>query len=136
MVTSQGTILLFDNGNNRASPFDEPIRPSDNFSRAVEYAINESTMEVTEVWEYGEFTDEPLFAGFLGDADMLPLTGNVLVTYGGIRTRQGKLVGRLIEVTHTTPGEKVFDLAIVDPTSEAANGWNIYRSERLRSLYP
>jgi len=73
-------------------------------------------------------------------------TGNVLITFGAIRTDENGMptenVGnskgavRLIEVTHTSPAEKVFELSIVDPSPDIDFGWQTYRSERLPSLYP
>ena len=39
---------------------------------------------------------------------------------------------RILEVTHTDPAEVVFEVVIDDP----AQGWTVYRSERLASLYP
>ncbi len=39
-------------------------------------------MEVTQVWEYGQFVDEILYAPFIGDVDFLSET--VLITHGGI----------------------------------------------------
>lgn len=122
MITKDGTLMIYDNGNFRASAF-EPALPGDqSFSRAIEYDIDEGTKEVAIVWEYGQFEDETLFTPFIGDADSLPQTGNVLITFGGIQP------ARLIEVTHTTPAVKVFDLSIPGQFS--------YRSERLPSLYP
>ena len=146
MLTPSGNIILFDNGNFRASPFDAKLPPTENFSRAVEYSIDESSMEVNQVWEYGEFSEETLYAPFLGDADYLNLTGNVLITFGGITldaegvpsdsVGTSKRSARLVEVTHTTPAEKVFELSISDETPEVSNGWTIYRSERIPGLYP
>jgi len=145
-VTPEGNILLFDNGNFRANPFDDKLPPSENFSRAVEFSVDEATMEISEVWEYGEFLDETLYGTFLGDADYMSETGNILITFGGITLDSegiktdsvptSKRSARIIEVTHTTPAEKVFDLSIEDGTPETLNGWTIYRSERLHSLYP
>jgi len=129
MITPNGTILLFDNGNFRASPFDEKLTDDENFSRAVEYSINEETMEITKVWEYGQFEDEILYAGFVGDADFLAETENVLITFGGISTPNG-VTARIIEVNHKSQPEKVFDLSIEDVN------WFTYRSERILSLYP
>ncbi len=123
-ITDEGTIIVYDNGNFRASPHDPTLPDEDNFSRAVEYDINELTQEVDIVWEYGQFEDEIIFTGFIGDADSLPETGNVMITFGGIREDR---TARIIEVTRTTPAEKVFDLSLDTFT---------YRSERLPSLYP
>jgi hypothetical protein len=54
--------------------------------------------------------------------DYQPQTGNVLITFGG------RQPARLIEVTRTTPAQKVFDLTLFENFT--------YRSERLPSLYP
>lgn len=145
-VTEDGTILLFDNGNFRASPFDEKLPATENFSRAVEYSVNEETMEIEQVWEYSGSEDESIYAPFVGDADSLPLTGNVLINFGGIikdelgdpsdNVGTGKGSIRIIEVTHTVPAEKVFDLSIEDDSPEVIDGWQSYRAERLPSLYP
>jgi len=121
-ITDEGTYIIFDNGNNRASPFDARLPDPENFSRAIEYKINEITKEVEIVWEYGQFEEETIYTSFIGDADYQPQTGNVLITFGGVQP------ARLIEVTRTTPAQKVFDLAIAGTFS--------YRSERLPSLYP
>jgi hypothetical protein len=43
---------------------------------------------------------------------------------------------RIIEVTHTTPAEKVFDLSIEDSSTNVADGWQGYRAVKLPSLYP
>lgn len=121
-ITDQGTYIIFDNGNYRASPFDTRLPDSQNFSRAVEYKINNFTKEVEIVWEYGQFEDETIFTFFIGDADYQPQTGNVLITFGGVQP------ARLIEVTRTTPAQKVFELSLFENFT--------YRSERLPSLYP
>ena len=121
-ITDEGTIIVYDNGNNRASPFDPSLPDVDNFSRAVEYDINEVTKEVDIVWEYGQFEDETLYTFFIGDADYMPVTGNAMITFGGIQP------ARIIEVTRTTPAQKVFDLSLSENFT--------YRSERLQSLYP
>lgn len=120
-ITDQGTFLIYDNGNNRASPFDQRLPDSQNFSRAVEYAINAETKEVDIVWEYGQF-EEDLYTFFIGDADFMPQTGNAMITFGGTQP------AHIIEVTRTTPAVKVFDLSLESNFT--------YRSERLESLYP
>ena len=142
MITPMGTLLMFGNGNNRASPFEQRMTPSESFSRAVEYRVDEENMQVTEVWSYGGPGDERFFANFQGDADWMPQTSNVLIAYGGmVSDAEGIPLGvtaghnwaRIVEVTHDTPAEKVFELFIDDQRPE---GWSVYRAERLPSLYP
>ncbi|MGB5261752.1 MAG: aryl-sulfate sulfotransferase, partial [Gammaproteobacteria bacterium] len=144
-ITPSGTILVFDNGNFRASPFDGNVKipNSQNYSRAVEYAIDEQNMEIRQVWEYGKNIAKPLYAGHIGDANWMRTTGNVLITFGGtsfiggVSTTKlglGTVLTRIIEVTHDTPATKVFDLLIYEPASRAR--LQVFRSERIPDLYP
>ncbi len=115
-LTPAGTILCFDNGNFRALPFERALPNEENFSRAVEFAVDEAAGTVRQVWSYGEAPSERLFAGFQGGAYRLPNrgnkkgneTGNTFITYGGICTIAGQPVdepdgadirARLVEVT-------------------------------------
>lgn len=145
MITPSGTLLLFDNGNYRAMPFDGrmPVENADNYSRAVEFSIDEVNMEVRQVWDYGRDNGERIFAHFIGDVDWLETTGNVLVHFGGTSFTdgvpnsdlgRGEISIRIVEVTHDSPAEKVFDLVIYnsEPTAQVRS----YRSERISSLYP
>jgi arylsulfate sulfotransferase len=143
MVTPNGTILLFDNGNNRASPFDGlvPLEFSESYSRAVEYEVDEENMEVRQVWEYMPPMEERIYAGFISDADWMNVTGNVLVHFGGATWTGGVAhqdlgLGtrhvRIIEVTHESPGEEVFDVRIYNPPTSNIQS---YRSERIPTLY-
>ncbi len=157
-VTPHRTLLMFDNGNERATPFAEPLPEDKRFSRAVEFAVDEAARTVHQVWSYGGPGEELFFSGFLGDADWLPQTGNVLITDGARVTRSAgagasaapSATGqppaqagskpppahnwaRIVEVTHTSPAEKVFELLLDD---EPPEGWRVYRAERLPSLYP
>jgi arylsulfate sulfotransferase len=141
-ITPQGTLLLFDNGKYRALPPVPPMSPEESFSRAVEFAIDEERREFRELWSYGGRPGELFFTPFLGETDWLPVTGHVLVTDGGrvrqpdgrpgVHPNQGRKWARVLEVTRTTPAEVVFEVVIDDPRQ----GWTVYRSERLASLYP
>jgi hypothetical protein len=146
MLTSDRTIVLFDNGNNRASPFtgEVPVSPEGNFSRAVEYAVDQETMTVRQIWEWGlRQSGEQIFAPFLGDANLLPQTDNVLITFAGICKVDGVFSDsvrtcstsiRVIEVSRVDNDRVVFDVLIEEP-DPAHMGWRSYRSERLPSLY-
>ena len=142
MFTPEGTILMFDNGNERAWPPQTRTPPSEAFSRAVEYRVDEDNMEVSQVWAYGGPGSDYFFSTFISDADWLPVTRNVLVADGGKVTdpervptggTNGHHWARVVEVTHTTPPEIVFEVFIDD---EAPEGWAVFRAERLPSLYP
>lgn len=139
--TENGTYLLFDNGVARSSPYDEKMPLEDSYTRAVEYKVNEETMEVEQVWVYGP-DDEPIYARYLGDTDWLPQTDNILVTIGAQETNaEGQNAppgpgtqrwARLVELTHDQPAEKVWEMRLQEDDSN----WSIYRSERIPSVYP
>jgi len=145
MVTSSGTVLLFDNANFRASPFTgDPILPaSANYSRAVEYRVDEDAMTIEQVWEWGlSQSGEQLYAPFVGDADELPVTGNVLIDFAGLCTIDGVPSDsiplchksmRIIEIERGSTDRVVFDLLIDDPETA---GWIGYRADRIAALYP
>jgi arylsulfate sulfotransferase len=144
MLTGDGTLVLFDNGNNRASPFDgNPVLlDRETFSRGVEYEIDEEAMEVRQVWAYGGAPGEDFYSSFISDADWLPSTGNVLITAGGLiadaagvatEAATGRRSARIMEVTHETPAQKLFELVVQD--AWPVGGWHVYRAERIPSLY-
>jgi len=140
--TENGTYLLYDNGVARATPFDAGMPLVDSYTRAVEYSVNEETMEVSQVWVYGP-EDEPFYARYLGDVDWQPQTDNILITIGAQETGADGMNAppggpdtqrwaRLVEVTHEQPAEKVWEMRLQEDDS----GWSIYRSERLPGVYP
>jgi hypothetical protein len=146
MITPQGTLLVYDDGNFRASPFDASVTDQANYSRAVEYDINEQTMEVSQVWEYGGSIVEQLFTPTVGNADWLSNSGNVLITFGNTTfvnhappssNFAGAAMVRIKEVTHEQPAEVVFDLALFDYNNVTTNylGCFAYRSHRMPDLY-
>lgn len=147
MLTPHGTLLLYDNGNNRASPFDARLPDVQNFSRAVEYDLNQDTMEISQVWEFGRENAERLYTDRVGNAEWLPRRGNVLVTSGytifdnGVRPSTlapNAVMTRVREVTHDADPQVVFDLSFFDYSNQAPNyrGVGSYRSHRIPDLYP
>jgi hypothetical protein len=74
----------------------------------------------------------------------LPETGNTYITFGGVITdpegrpsanaREHQISVRMIEVTHTTPAKKVFEMVIKDTTGENPVSWMAFRAERVPDL--
>jgi hypothetical protein len=146
VVTPEGTILLFDNGNFRARPFEPATPMSRSYSRVVEYKVDADRRTVSQVWSYGG-TDEEAFYSPVGcSAYWLPRTRNVLVTDGyRITDAEGKPVenapgarrwARVLELTHTRPARKVFELIVGDESDSGRFGWSIYRSRHVSSMVP
>ena len=152
MITPSGTLLMFDNGNGRAVAPNPELPEEDRYSRAFEVAIDQVSREVVETWSYGGPLD-PWYASFVGDADHLPLTGNVLVADGGKASEYGQGWSRIFEVTRDDPAEIVWEVRMhrreksylpelvgdFDPIDgmlpASPPNWYVYRAERI-SLYP
>ncbi len=132
-----GDLILYDNGNHRPDTSADGGAGEKPYSRAVRYKINERDHTVTQLWQHRDHSADgsPIFTQYLGDADPLP-NGDVLITHGGGLRSDNTAYSRVVEVDPGTQrdGQKdtiVFDLRLGDHDS----GWNIYRSQRLQSLY-
>jgi len=143
--TPEGELLLFDNGNFRAWPPQPPMEAQDHYSRVVRYAIDSTDLSVRQVWSYGGSDSERFFSSFVSEADLLPVTGNLLITDGG-RTRGpdgrfsldlgvGRLSARIFEITTSSTPEIVFEVEVEDRSQSNPTKWLVYRSERIASLY-
>lgn len=140
--TGRDTLILFDNGVDRAMPFVEPSMPlAESYSKAVEYSIDEENMTVSQPWEYGP--EQELFYGrYLGDVDWLPTTGNILINTGARETAPGtndnvppgqaQRWASWFEVTSDDAREKVWEMQFRDD----GLGWSVYRVDRLPNIYP
>jgi len=146
-LTPQGTLLVYDDGYHRASPFDPPVPDVDNYSRAVEYSINETNMTISQVWDSydsGQGGGDRLMTEIMGNADWLPQRRDVLVTYawinyvnGVLLASNGAIMARIVEFTHDPAPQVVFDLSFwdYDNTSPGYLGYYCYRSHRIPDLY-
>ncbi len=137
-VTPTGTVLCFDNGNHRATPFDPKMPEADCYSRAVEFAVDEAAGTVRQVWSFGDAPADRLFCCFQGGAYRLPQTGNTFITYGGIATLDGVPSGdnahglnraRLVEVS--PDGAVVFDLWVDGSREEVPRSFSVFRAEHV-----
>jgi hypothetical protein len=127
-ITALGTIVMLDNGNYRAAPYDPKTLPVDNFSRVVEYRVDEATMTVEQVWQYGEGLDPALYSGSLGNAVMLPETENVMVCFGNLALPlPDSPRSRIMQVTHATPALVV---------SEFTGPFAARQATHMPTLYP
>jgi hypothetical protein len=145
-VTPQGTIMMFDDGNFRASPYDPPWADQTNYSRAVEYSVDETNMQISQVWDSTAADANVFYSTAMGRADLLPKTTNVLVTFADITYVNGvhpsvfapnATMARIREMTHDPVPQVVFDISFFDPANHSPSfaGYNVYRSYRIPDLY-
>jgi arylsulfate sulfotransferase len=145
-LTPRHTLLLYDDGNDRADPFDPPVPDQDNYSRAVEYNIDETNRQVAQVWQSSPAPGDRIYTGAVGNADWLPVSTNVLITYGlvsyvnGARpsaTAPNATMVRLREMTHDLVPKVVFDVSFFDSSNTSSNflGYLCYRSHRVPDFY-
>ncbi len=137
-VAPGGELVLFDNGNFRASPFDPRLPAAENASRGAVLALDHEAGTWDLVFDDLDTELGPVFSGSLGDADLLPRTGNLLVTYGNVGN-PGYPGAIVVEVAppgsskagspEAEPPENVFELRLPAPL-------NTYRSERVKEVWP
>ncbi|MGP4078047.1 aryl-sulfate sulfotransferase [Halobacillus sp. K22] len=124
-------ILIFDN-NIAITRGNEEL--SEEFSRAVQYRINEEEMTVKEVWEYGRERGKSFYSNIVSDANYLPGTGNRLITSGYTQAESEDMrQSQIVEVTGEKDPEVVFEVNV--GSFEKGSHRQVYRSERL-PLYP
>jgi arylsulfate sulfotransferase len=143
-LTPRGTLMMYDNGNYRARPFNKATLAADNQSRVVEFKIDEEAMTVEQIFDYRGTPDDRFYCPFYCEADWLPRTHNILVTDGGhIELADGtpddnvpaeRQWARIFEITRDSPPEKVFEV-VCDSGIGSPFGWSIYRSNRLPNIY-
>lgn len=115
-----GNLMVFDNGLNRN--FDSS---AEEYSRAVEYAIDEGNMTLRQVWQYGKNRGQETYASVLSDVDYLPVTGNILFCPGYKVFNEADVDGgRVIEVDYKSK-EVYFEAFIGSP------GLTFHRVERM-----
>jgi hypothetical protein len=139
MVDTDGSIVLYDNGNFRpgtvlaggdAAPYSRAVR-----IEVDDESDNPAEWSARQVWDHvleDPKTGTPAFAPFVSDADALP-NGNVLVTHGGLG---GFASFQHVHILEYAPegernGDVVWELQLGEPGDEIT----VYRAERWESLY-
>lgn len=146
-VTPDGTLLLFNNDNFRARPYDKAAPPSEIRSHAAEYSIDGNNKIIRKVWSSTSADEEVLAGWAMGSARVMPKTGNVLAGFGFMFQQKDienatwatrlQFVGRTIirEYTRHPETKMVWELTLdsIDPNSPI--GWSLYGARRIKSLY-
>lgn len=120
-LLANGNLLVYDNGD---------YRPQE-YTRLVEFAIDEPNLQVQQVWEWVDPDYvPPLYGYFSGGVDALA-GGTALQCDGGLLTSGNINWVRLAEVNRTTQ-EKVFEATI----QQVNSAYIAYRASRIPTLYP
>ena len=137
-LTAEGTLLVYDNGLDRAdaAPGEVP------FSRVVEYALDTDTLVATELWSWGG--EDPYLCPIVGDVDRLApdrhlitdgaLVGGLVDLGGGLTVNH--MTGRVREIVGTESPTVVWELVIGPPGDTDRDGATVYRAERIGALGP
>ena len=134
MITPEGYVFLFDNGNNKSKNKDEYVDASNSYSRGVMYKIDTENMTIEQVFEYGKERGSSFYSPYISDVDYLD-KNHYIIHSGGIVYVDGKnsnqpagfskgakLVSDTVELLNN---EVIFEIIL--PT-------NNYRVEKM-SLY-
>ncbi|MGL5347583.1 MAG: aryl-sulfate sulfotransferase [Peptostreptococcaceae bacterium] len=139
VINKEGNLLIFDNGNFRSYKLEEAVLACDNYSRGVEYKIDEENMTVKQVWQYGKQRGHKLYCAYLGAVRLLE-NDNKLLCFGGItkdifgnpiddmKSNRMKNQTTIIEVCED---EVVFEINIKDNDITKASGYKCYRAEKI-----
>ena len=125
LLTPQGTLFLFDNGDNRHYQ-GQPV-----FSRAAEYRIDEEAMTIQQVWEYGRERGRTTHSSIVSDVDYHQ-DENTVVFMPGANFENGPN-GKTVEVDYAT--KNVVYEAVIRNDGSAMYGIMFHRIERL-PIYP
>ena len=148
-IDEQGRLWVFDNGNDRSTPYQAPSIDAE-YSRVVAYEIDEEAMTFEQVISFDQTSDGRLFSAALGDADWLPHIGAVLSVWGRIPPSTDW--DKPLPTTHNTSArillhkpdsqEPLMDLEFAgcrcddEVFRQEHRGWKIYRAQWIPGLYP
>lgn len=127
-------ILLFDNGCARS--YSDPIPAAQNYSRVVEYKVDETAMTVEQMWQFGKEYGSELYSTYISNVRYLE-NGHILICYGGLtKNPAGEAVDfgaldicnsvRILEIIPSTK-EVVWDLKL-EGKDDKMLGYRSYRA--------
>lgn len=142
VLTTDGNLLIFDNGNFRSYDLEKAILAYQNYSRAVEYRIDEENMTVEQIWQYGKERGSELYCAYLGAVRLLE-NQNKLICFGGITKdifgnpiddmKSNRMKNR-VTVIEMSDEEIIFEITMKDTDITKASGYKCYRAEKM-TLY-
>ena len=89
MITPEGYVFIFDNGNNKSKDSSKYVEASNSYSRGVMYKIDTDKMTIEQVYEYGKERGSSFYSPYISDVDYLK-KNHYLIHSGGIVYVDGK----------------------------------------------
>ena len=141
-LTKDGNLVIFDNGNFRSYELEKAVLAHNNYSRAVEYEIDEENMTVKQVWQYGKERGNELYCAYLGAVRILE-NNNRLICFGGITKdifgnpiddMKSNRMKNQITIVEISKGKVVFEVKLRDTDITKPVGYKCYRAEKI-NLY-
>ena len=131
MMTSEGNIFLFDNGNNKSKSKESYVSATNSYSRAVIYHIDNSAKTIEQVYQYGKERGNEFYSPYISDVDYIE-ANHYLISSGGISKKNGEAQNQpagitgadelLSDTVEIKDGETIFEIKL--PI-------NTYRAEKL-----
>lgn len=88
LITPEGDVMCFDNGQYRAKKKENYIKNTENFSRGVRYKIDTDKMEIEQVWQYGKERGQEFFSPYICNVEYYA-EGHYMIHSGGIGFENG-----------------------------------------------
>lgn len=90
IVTDDGDIMCFDNGDFRSKDPSCYLKHRDSYSRGVKYRIDTEKMEIEQVWQYGKERGPEFYSGYIGNVEYYG-KDHYLIQSGGIAYLNGEV---------------------------------------------
>ena len=90
MITPEGYVFLFDNGNNKSKNKSKYVSAENSYSRGVMYKIDSKNKTVEQIFEYGKERGSSFYSPYISDVDYLD-ENHYIIHSGGISYKDGKI---------------------------------------------
>ncbi|MBU2643157.1 aryl-sulfate sulfotransferase [bacterium] len=130
LITPEGDVMCFDNGQYRAKKKENYIPNQQNFSRGVRYRIDTEKMEIEQVWQYGKERGQEFFSAYICNVEYYA-DGHYMVHSGGIGMENGFASDKL--GAFLNPKDPAAEIRSV--TVEEKNGVVLYEMETEGNFY-
>jgi arylsulfate sulfotransferase len=135
LITPEGDVMCFDNGQYRSKVKDRYIKNSENFSRGVRYRIDTDKMEITQVWQYGKERGQEFYSPYICNVEYYA-DGHYMIHSGGIGFRDGVAADTLgAFLDRTDPAVELRSVTVEEKDGvvlyEMEAEGNFYRAEKL-----